>query len=81
FQCLHKSCAKIFDSANRLSSHSNVHRIDKPFFCTFCNASFKRQYDRNRHVSAKHGQYKKPISCGLCRKRYSRKDALTRHLK
>lgn len=79
FQCSHESCLKRFATENRLNSHLAVHRMEKPFCCALCNASFKRASDRNRHILAKHTKHKS-ISCGLCRKKYSRKDALTRHL-
>ncbi|OUM56957.1 hypothetical protein PIROE2DRAFT_23014, partial [Piromyces sp. E2] len=49
----------------------------KPFKCEYCNISFERKYDLNRHIRIHTNE--KPFACEKCNKRFCRSDQLIYH--
>ncbi|KAI8908209.1 hypothetical protein DFJ77DRAFT_168667 [Powellomyces hirtus] len=79
--CPHPGCGKHFTRHFNLKSHLPLHdpQRPRPFGCTECPKSFFKQNDLARHTATTHGSENQcECSCG---KRYSRIDALKRHLK
>ena len=54
----------------------------KTFTCTICQQKFKCTYQEFRQHIVSHKKEKsfKPLSCDLCKKRFSSKQSLTYHL-
>ncbi|KAJ3014317.1 hypothetical protein HKX48_005220 [Thoreauomyces humboldtii] len=80
YTCPHKDCGKEFTRHFNLKSHLPLHDPERPrpFSCHACEKSFFKQNDLARHEQTHTGETERACSCG---KRYSRVDALKRHVK
>lgn len=80
-------CPKRFTRAYTLRSHLRTHTDERPFVCTICLKAFHRENDRKRHEKI-HGEERDVICGGVlkggrewgCKKRFTRPDALRKHL-
>ncbi|OWK52470.1 zinc finger protein PLAGL1 isoform X2 [Lonchura striata] len=73
-------CGKIFDSIDKLTVHTYVHKGERPYKCSQhgCTKAFISKYKLLRH-SATHSP-QKSHQCGYCEKTFHRKDHLKNHL-
>jgi hypothetical protein len=55
----------------------SIQKSAKPFKCSICHYSFKRNHDLQRHIRQHTGL--KPYSCKLCGKAFARSDYVKRH--
>ncbi|KAJ3003763.1 hypothetical protein HKX48_001580, partial [Thoreauomyces humboldtii] len=80
FVCPHPGCGKEFTRYFNLKSHLPLHDPSRPrpFPCTACDKSFFKENDLIRHVHTHTQENECECACG---KRYSRVDALKRHVK
>ncbi|KAI8915326.1 hypothetical protein DFJ77DRAFT_430361, partial [Powellomyces hirtus] len=80
YTCPHPGCGKHFTRHFNLKSHLPLHDPERPrlFDCNECGKSFFKQNDLARHANTHGGENQCECSCG---KRYSRVDALKRHMK
>ena len=64
-------------------SQDGPHRCDRinPHTRKPCHATFSRPYDLTRHEDTIHNARKRKLCCDLCKKRFRRQDALTRHIR
>lgn len=46
--------------------------------CPFCFKSFYQKIDLQRHIRVHTGE--KPFECGICKRRFKRKESLTYHI-
>ena len=62
-----------------------MHRCEKvnPSTGKPCNTGFSRAYDLTRHEDTIHNSRKQKVRCQICteEKTFSRRDALTRHMR
>lgn len=56
----------------------SVYDPTRPYPCSQCSKSFKRQDDLNRHMRTHTGE--KPFACNECDKRFMRSDHLKKHM-
>ncbi|KAJ3183793.1 hypothetical protein HDU87_005909 [Geranomyces variabilis] len=80
YTCPHPGCGKQFTRHFNLKSHLPLHDPARPrlYDCKECNKSFFKQNDLARHANTHTAENQCECSCG---KRYSRVDALKRHVK
>ncbi|KAI3633724.1 hypothetical protein MIR68_008671 [Amoeboaphelidium protococcarum] len=80
FICNWENCGKEFKKYYNLKSHLKIHTGERPFACDFdgCSAAFTRRHDLNRHRKTHSGE--REYQCSDCGRKFSRQDALTRHL-
>lgn len=50
------TCAKVFQSATRLSNHMAYHSDERPFACDVCQSTFKNRSTLSRHMNKSHPQ-------------------------
>ena len=66
-------------SFNHLKAHiESVHEGKKPFHCTICDSSFRRNTHLTRHIASVH-EKAKPFSCDICHMSFARKQNLVAH--
>ena len=72
FHC--QICNKTFDD---LQGHIKLHSGDKPFRCSVCGISFKKE----RHLLVHQSVHKdeRPFTCNTCGKGFKRPDTLAKH--
>lgn len=80
-RCPFPGCDKIFNRAYNFKSHVKVHSGEKPFKCAHCELNFARCHDLKRHEKIHNKDSKSENWCDFCGKKFSRPDALTRHIK
>ncbi|KAJ3174379.1 hypothetical protein HDU88_000347 [Geranomyces variabilis] len=80
YTCPHPGCGKQFTRHFNLKSHLPLHDPARPrlYDCKECSKSFFKQNDLARHANTHTAENQCECSCG---KRYSRVDALKRHVK
>ncbi|ORY39174.1 hypothetical protein BCR33DRAFT_649849, partial [Rhizoclosmatium globosum] len=71
-------CGKIFPRAYNLKSHSYCHSGERPHKCVYCNASFSRKHDLQRHVRTLHSK-DRAHTCTVCQTSFTTFDQLRRH--
>ncbi|XP_068115083.1 gastrula zinc finger protein XlCGF7.1-like [Hyperolius riggenbachi] len=77
FSC--SECGECFDSRRILKQHQKIHpRETGPFSCSKCGRCFAYESDFNQHQKV-HTE-KKPLSCSICDKRFSRRSHLVIHV-
>ncbi|TPX68112.1 hypothetical protein SpCBS45565_g03347 [Spizellomyces sp. 'palustris'] len=79
FSCPH--CPAIFSQRSQLRNHSSAHS-GKPWESRETDiqmAMLRLRYEKVRHERSKH-LHIKPYACDICSKRFSRTDALARHM-
>lgn len=74
FECV--VCAKVFKEQRTLRRHYKLHK--RNFVCRFCGVKMSSAGSLMRHNLLHTGE--KPFQCELCKRRFSRKDALKAHL-
>ncbi|KAE9376339.1 hypothetical protein N431DRAFT_435721 [Stipitochalara longipes BDJ] len=89
FKC--DKCEKSFTRSTTLQEHGRTHSDERCWACHLCPKRFVRRKDCRRHTLAQHTQ--KKVECGRsmkidgrvwewgCRRRFSREDGLTSHLR
>ncbi|KAJ3316596.1 hypothetical protein HDU76_001677 [Blyttiomyces sp. JEL0837] len=89
FACTHQGCTKTYATLSRLRSHRKIHRRTRRHPCPYidpltnlpaCGESFFRRQDLERHLLT-HESVKKFGPCEGCGCRFTRGDALARHVK
>lgn len=71
-------CSKVFSRSYNLQSHLATHQSERPYPCSFCEASFARLNDCNRHENSHTGER---FTCKGCGKEFTRADSLKNHHK
>jgi uncharacterized Zn-finger protein len=79
--CTKPGCGKVFKNRNQLIPHMRWHKGDTKHKChvTNCWMAFVSNQLLEDHFKTHTGE--KPIECGICKKRFSRKRSLYRHMK
>lgn len=70
-------CGKVLSSLSSYYVHMKVHSGNKPYACTFCEATFCRKPYLEVHMRTHTGE--RPFVCGTCNKRFSQKSSLNTH--
>lgn len=60
------------------NARDRIHSGERPFFCKFCNESFKWLASFNVHMKTHTGE--KPFSCDICNKSFSYRSNFNSHL-
>lgn len=81
FRCPFPGCDKIFNRPYNFKSHIKVHSGERPYKCGHCELSFARCHDLKRHEKIHNENSKIQNECDCCGKKFSRPDALNRHIK
>ncbi|KAI8816493.1 uncharacterized protein EV422DRAFT_501156, partial [Fimicolochytrium jonesii] len=78
--CPHPGCNRQFSRRFNLQSHVEIHDPNRAraYDCPTCPRKFFKHHDLARHLVT-HAQEKRFV-CNDCGKRYSRVDALKRHI-
>ena len=71
-------CDKLFDSKNRLDSHSIWHQSPK-WNCSKCDKAFQTNQKLGLHFEAMHTERKLKFHCDICGKSFVGKQGFTRH--
>ncbi|KAL2259270.1 hypothetical protein VTK26DRAFT_7117 [Humicola hyalothermophila] len=81
YPCPKPGCNAVLSRRAALGQHKRCH--NKKYRCRVpgCTAQFATIADRGRHEATKKHGGDQIIKCPYCRKRYTRKDNMTRHLK
>ncbi|KAJ3316361.1 hypothetical protein HDU76_001864 [Blyttiomyces sp. JEL0837] len=81
YLCTHPNCSKSYATSQRLRAHRRIHRRQRKHACSHpnCDAIFFRWQDLKRH-GLTHSRVR-AVVCELCQARFTRQDALNRHLK
>ncbi len=81
FQCVHKSCRRVFGSVLDYERHTEVHR-QAAFICRVCNVHFEAMLDAVSHKSSAHRTMNQSEvnRCELCNRTFASKDALSKHV-
>ena len=75
FNC--KKCSLAFKKDFKLKSHLRLtHNITSPYSCRMCDVDFRTTSGMKRHLKNVH----EPHACNVCKKRFSRKKLLVKHL-
>ena len=81
FDC--KKCKLKFYGIEALKGHeSSVHNNKRPHPCKYCPKTFKRGFQRNRHMMSLHNNnlgLRNLFNCELCNKSYCKRDRLRVH--
>lgn len=64
---------------NNMQRHILMHKGEKPYKCTQCDAAFRTPFDLKDHVKRRHSEVK-PFSCEKCGKGFICSDNLKHHL-
>lgn len=70
-------CGKVLSSLSSYYVHMKVHSGNKPYACTYCEATFCRKPYLEVHMRTHTGE--RPFVCGTCNKRFSQKSSLNTH--
>ena len=97
YTCTYHGCTRRFRTQRHLQKHKRHHQKDTsggqagPHKCERinpttgepCNTLFSRPYDLTRHEDTIHNTKKQKVRCAICveDKKFSRNDALTRHMR
>lgn len=71
-------CEKSFIAKIGLQQHMRKHIGDKPFKCTYCNASFPDQTIFDKHLTRKHSD-ETPFKCDRCQSSFPTRPTLMSH--
>ena len=73
-------CPKTFALKSQLSVHMRVHNNERPFACLHpgCNRRFRQKMHMLRHMRVHTG--KKPYACPVCKRAFSQKSSMKRHI-
>lgn len=83
FTCSYRGCNKTFTRIFNYRSHRKVHDLEKgkSHICDICGTGFARSQDLARHQVIHTGAKNFKCPGPGCNKRFSRKDALRRHVR
>ncbi|XP_034246133.1 zinc finger protein 765-like [Thrips palmi] len=70
-------CGKVLSSLSSYYVHMKVHSGNKPYACTYCEATFCRKPYLEVHMRTHTGE--RPFACVTCNKRFSQKSSLNTH--
>lgn len=70
-------CGKVLSSLSSYYVHMKVHSGNKPYACTYCEATFCRKPYLEVHMRTHTGE--RPFVCSTCNKRFSQKSSLNTH--
>ncbi|KAJ3040152.1 hypothetical protein HDV00_011372 [Rhizophlyctis rosea] len=74
----HCPCGRTYQTLGGLRAHTKLHNQPRSFHCPSCPKSFLRKQDLKRH-EVTHAE-RRPFGCG-CGVRFTRSDALQRHVR
>jgi uncharacterized Zn-finger protein len=79
FVCTHPGCGRRFARKQALVAHAVAHSDDRPYACAHpgCDRRFKTSILRSKHKRV-HADAR--YQCTICKRKFKRKDCLTRHL-
>lgn len=80
FACDYPNCGKSFTRRFNLQTHMKIHNPERErqHKCSLCSKTFYKEYDLQRHLTTHHDPSKYECVCG---RKYTRTDALRRHMR